>query len=114
MAHRAVSVRYQRTLRDLNLELGDDRRVIRRPLETPRLDVDRARGAQRRERRREQDVIDAQAFLLSEREHAVIPPGIRALRLLEQPESIDEPDSHQRMQRLALGRREMYLVGPEL
>src|SRR5688500_15580718 len=114
MAHRALSVRYQRTLRALNLQLGDHRGVIGRPLEAARLDVYRARRAERDERGREQDVIDAQALLFSEREHAVIPPGIRALRLFEEAERIDESDAHEPTQRLALGRREMDLVGPKL
>ena len=43
----------------------------------------------------------------------VIPPGVRALGLLEQPKASLSPSAEKRVQRLALGRREVDLLFPQ-
>lgn len=72
-------VRYKLALRRgdgrRSAERCDDRRVIRRLFPFARCFVDDAGRAARRQRRREQDVIDAHAHVAAKRQLAVIPPA---------------------------------------
>ena len=88
--------------------------MVAGPLGPARLDVDRARRARRGQRGRDQDVVDAQPPLLLEGEHAVVPPRVRALGLLEQPERVGQSQRDEAAERLLLGLAEQHLPGPLL
>ena len=69
--------------------------MIRRPLQLARPFVDPAGGAFGGQGRREQDMVDAQAKVATERGHAVIPPGVDALLLFEETEGIGQAQANQ-------------------
>src|SRR5262245_58038692 len=87
--------------------------VVRRLLALARVAVDAARDTALGERGREQDVIDAQAVVLREREHAVVPPRERHRRLLEESEAVVQSDVEQRLERRTLGLGAVDLAGPQ-
>lgn len=65
--------------------------MIRRPLQLARRLVDGAGAAGPGQRRRKQNVVDAQAAIEAEAHLPVIPPRVDLRRLFEQAEGIGQP-----------------------
>ena len=59
-------------------------------------------------------MVDAQAEVLRETEHAVVPPGKYLLGLVEQAEAVDEAEAEQALEGGALWLRAEDLAGPGL
>ena len=91
---------------------SDDRRVVGGALALAHLAVDQGSRAASGERRGEQEMVDAQAKILLEAEHAVIPPGETFFGLVEQAEAVLQSAGEQRAEGGALGVRAEYLAGP--
>jgi hypothetical protein len=94
-------------------QFNQHRRVVGGLLPLAGVAVDAARRATRRERRRQQHVVDAQAVVLRKRELPVVPPRERLRRLLEQAKAVDQAGGEQRAERRALGFRHQHLPGPQ-
>jgi len=86
--------------------------MVGRPLVLARFDVDGACCAGFREFFRQQDVVYPQSHLPAEGVHAVVPPGKRSFRLLEQPERVFQPESGQGAKRFAFQLAEEHLAFP--
>ena len=89
-----------------------DRRMVARALVLARCLVDDAGLHRRPQRFADQHQVDAQALVLAEREVAVVPPGPRLRRLLEQAEGIDEAERDQLAEVIALLGGAVDLPGP--
>ncbi len=94
-------------------QLHQDRRVVRRLLALALVAVDAACGAARGQRRRQQDVVDAQAVVLGECKLAIVPPAERRRRLVEQAKAVLEARGEKRAKRGALGVGAQHLPGPQ-
>src|SRR5882724_9657941 len=81
---------------------GDNGCVVGRPLVPAHFDVYAARPAIAGKSAGQQDMVNAQPHLAPKCVHAIIPPGVRFLRLVEQPEAVLEADSDQALKGLPL------------
>src|SRR6185312_7605568 len=79
-----------------HLDLDRHRRVVAGALELALRLVDRAGAHAGAQRLADQDMVDAQALVLAEREVAVIPPTPELGRLLQQAEGIVQAQAAQR------------------
>src|SRR5574343_842788 len=95
------------------VEGGPGRRVIGRALQLARGTVDPGRAAGGGKRCREQDMVDAQAEVLLETEHPVIPPREGFLRLCEEPEAVAQAEFEKAPERGPFGLRAKNLACPD-
>src|SRR5574343_876798 len=86
--------------------------VVGRPFQLARRAVDAGGAAFLGQRRRQQHVVDAQAEVLLEAEHPVIPPREGLFRLLEQPEAVGQAEADEALEGGAFGFRAEDAAGP--
>src|SRR5687768_12373944 len=94
-------------------ELGQDRRVVGRPLPAARLAVYPRPLAARRQRLRDPHVVYAQARVATERALPVVPPREVPAARVVQPEGVGEAPPAHLLKPLALGLAEEDAAAPE-